>query len=434
MAAAVLSIAFAGSVCAAAGAAEVHTIDLPTTLRLAGSQNLDIQIARERLAEARANVAVAQAQFFPWLAPGVSYRKHEGRVQAVDGTIFDASKQTLVPGLTLNAQVDPGEAHFRALAARQLAKAADFGVNAQQQETALAAVLGYFDLLFAQAAAEVARDAIRISTNYQAQIERAVEAGVAYRGDALRVKVQAERNRLALRQVEEQRALASTRLAQVLNLDPAIQLAAPAAELVPLSLADIRQPLGEWVRAAMIQRPELKQTIASHEAARAQERGAVYGPMAPSVSGQIFAGGLAGGTGGSLANFGDQQDFFLGLSWRIGPGGLFDQGRVKAAQARARAAEFAVEKVHDDVTRQVVDAAVRMRSLADQIESAKAVLEAAEAGLDLAQQRKEFAVGIVLESIQSEQDLTRARLDYFRAVADFNKAQYQLLRAIGRSF
>src|SRR5262245_40675198 len=30
----------------------VHEIDLPTTLRLAGAQNLDVQIARERLAEA----------------------------------------------------------------------------------------------------------------------------------------------------------------------------------------------------------------------------------------------------------------------------------------------------------------------------------------------------------------------------------------------
>src|SRR4051812_36209971 len=33
----------------------VHVIDLPTALRLAGAQNLDIQIARERVAEARAN-------------------------------------------------------------------------------------------------------------------------------------------------------------------------------------------------------------------------------------------------------------------------------------------------------------------------------------------------------------------------------------------
>ena len=50
----------------------------------------------------------------------------------------------------------------------------------------------------------------------------------------------------------------------------------------------------------------------------------------------------------------------------------------------------------------------------------------------LARERKEFAVGVVLENIQAEQDLTRARLDYLRAVAEFDKAQYALLRAAGQ--
>ena len=52
--------------------------------------------------------------------------------------------------------------------------------------------------------------------------------------------------------------------------------------------------------------------------------------------------------------------------------------------------------------------------------------------LRLAQQRREFAVGIVLENIQAEQDLTRARLDYLKTVADFDRAQYALLKAIGK--
>ena len=49
----------------------------------------------------------------------------------------------------------------------------------------------------------------------------------------------------------------------------------------------------------------------------------------------------------------------------------------------------------------------------------------------LNQQRKEFAVGAVLESILSEQELTRARLDYLNIIAEFNKAQYTLKKALG---
>ncbi len=48
----------------------VYPIDLPTALRLANAQNLDIQIARERLKEAKANHESAVEQFFPWISPG----------------------------------------------------------------------------------------------------------------------------------------------------------------------------------------------------------------------------------------------------------------------------------------------------------------------------------------------------------------------------
>jgi outer membrane protein TolC len=58
-------------------------------------------------------------------------------------------------------------------------------------------------------------------------------------------------------------------------------------------------------------------------------------------------------------------------------------------------------------------------------------LQAAAETLKLSEERKEFAVGNVLEVIQAEQDLTRARADYANAVVDYDKAQYALTRAIG---
>jgi outer membrane protein TolC len=40
-------------------------------------------------------------------------------------------------------------------------------------------------------------------------------------------------------------------------------------------------------------------------------------------------------------------------------------------------------------------------------------------------------VGIVLEDIQAQQDLTQARSDYFTALAEYNKSQYGLNTAVG---
>jgi outer membrane protein TolC len=125
-------------------AATNQPIDLPTALKLAGAQNLDVQIARERLREAEAQRDAAVYNFFPWITPGVGYRRHDGRIQDIVGTVFDASKQQLTPGATLEARLELGDAWFKVLAARQLAKAADHAAAAQQQETVTAAALGYF--------------------------------------------------------------------------------------------------------------------------------------------------------------------------------------------------------------------------------------------------------------------------------------------------
>ncbi|MDQ3623900.1 MAG: TolC family protein, partial [Verrucomicrobiota bacterium] len=111
-----------------------HRIDLATALRLAGANNLDVQIARQRLAEVEASELSAIEQFFPSISPGFSYRRHEGNVQTVEGEIIDADKELYSAGATVNAQVELGEAIFRALAARQLVQAARHAAGAQRQE------------------------------------------------------------------------------------------------------------------------------------------------------------------------------------------------------------------------------------------------------------------------------------------------------------
>ncbi|MEO8426123.1 MAG: TolC family protein [Verrucomicrobiota bacterium] len=67
----------------------------------------------------------------------------------------------------------------------------------------------------------------------------------------------------------------------------------------------------------------------------------------------------------------------------------------------------------------------------NQINLARRGLTAAEEGLHLSQQRQEFGVGMVLENVQAEQDVTRARTVYLRAIAEFDKAQYELSGAAG---
>jgi outer membrane protein TolC len=412
--------------------ANVYLIDLPTALRLAGAQNLDIQLAREKVAEAHANHDSAIERFFPWLSPGVAFRGHDNLIQATEGNVIDVHKKSYAPGLTLTIQTDIGDAIFKAIEARQLLNASDHALDAQREETIAAAAQGYLDLVKAKSAVGVAAEAVTISDEYERQIDRAVEAGIAFKGDALRVKVQHERDRLALRRAQEERTTASARLARILHLEPGVELDARESTPAPLSLASAREPALRLIEEAFAARPEIEQSAALVLAAREAKNGAVYGPMIPTLGAQAFAGHFGGGRSGQPGRFGESEDYAASLSWRVGPGGLFDVGQIRAKQSRMRAAALDAEKVRDRIAFEIVTSRERVLSLADQLATAKQALADAEQSLRLDRERKEFGVGVVLETIVAEQELTRARNDYLATVAEYDKAQYSLLAALGR--
>lgn len=406
-------------------------IDLPTALKLAGAQNLDVQIARERLREAEAQRDATIYNFFPWVTPGLGYKRNDGRIQDVTGNLFDTSKQQLTPGVSFEARLDLGDAWFKALAAKQLAKAAGHAAEAQQQETVLLAALGYFDLIKARATGDVAQEAARISGNYAGQLQRGVELGLIFKGDALRARGQAERNQLAVQQAREQQRIAAARLAQLLRLDPAVNLTPADSELLPLTLIPTNAALDSLVAQALGGRPELKQGAALASAAAKQRSAATVGPLIPSLGAQGFVGGLGGGRNNDLDNFGGSSSMALTLGWRFGPGGIFDSARERTADSRMRAAALANDKLSDDIIRQVVEAHTRVHSLGDQLVTLQRALATAEEAFRLTRERKEQGVGIVLENIFEEQELTRARNDFVATIAEFNKAQYGLRRAAG---
>ena len=405
----------------------VYPIDLPTVLRLAGAQNLDVQLAAAAVAEARANRTSALEKFFPSLSPGVARTHHEGNTQAVDGSIVDVTKSSYAAGLTLAAQVPLGEALYGALQSRQLLKAADASLDVQRQESLLAAVQGYLELVRASALVAVTRDAAATSTSYEQQLGEAVRAGIAFRGDEMRVRTQSQRLQIDVQQAQQQQQIAAARLVQVLNLDPLVTLAPADAAPLPLALAGLDAPLESQISRAQQDRAEAGRSGALLSAADAARRGVLYGPAIPSIGAQAFGGQF----GANRDNAGTSRDYYLGLNWRIGPGGLFDLGRIRASDARLRTAQLADEKQHAEIARQVIEGRAQVDGLREQVGLAESAMAAAGETLRLTRDRKQLGVGSVLEDIQAQQELVRARTQYFASVTELNKAQYALLRALG---
>jgi outer membrane protein TolC len=124
-------------------------------------------------------------------------------------------------------------------------------------------------------------------------------------------------------------------------------------------------------------------------------------------------------------------DYTVGVMWRIGPGGLFDFGRIRARNAQLATVELGGAKLKDAIAAEVVASITRVRASSDQIALAEKTLGTATETLRLTRARKQFGVGIVLEDIQAQQAVTQARSDYVTAIAEFDKAQYGLNKAVG---
>ncbi len=155
----------------AAGRQEARAIDLATVLRLAGAQNLDVQIAAQRLEEARAVHRITLEQFFPWLSAGLTYRRHDDLLQDTLGDLVEVHKGSYAPDVGLAAQTDVGGALYRSRETRALWAASEHGLDAQRAESVLAAAQTYFDLARAQAAVAVADEALRVSREHEDQLE-----------------------------------------------------------------------------------------------------------------------------------------------------------------------------------------------------------------------------------------------------------------------
>ena len=407
------------------------TIDLATALRLGGAKNLDVQLARNAVRQAEAKHAETRNRFFPWFTVGTGYHSLNGNTQDVAGNIVDVSKQSYQAGAGVVAELRLGEAIYQSLAARQRSTAAGHALESVRHNLYAEISAAYFDLLLAQAAMRLNEESRSLAADYQSQVAAAVTAGIAFEADQYRAQVQTLRHDLAIRKALEDVQLASARLCELLRLPNGLDLRGSSRELVPLEFISSAASLTAQVGRALDRRPELRSREALLEAARLDTEAIVKGPLIPDLSLRATTGGLGGGNNGHTGNFDESSEFIVGIGWRFGPGGIFDTARTASAQAVQEQEVILLDKTRLRVTREVLEAMARVRSIDTRLATTRKLLEATEKTYQLCRGRGATGVGGVLETLRAEEDLSFARLSWFELVADYNKAQVALRRACG---
>jgi outer membrane protein TolC len=424
-----------------------QTLDLGVALRLAGVDNPTINIAREQVREAAAGELAARSMLLPSVNIGGNYHYHNGALQASFGGIRNLHSQSLylgfgartlaaesvgIPGVRLFAHL--GDAYYEPLAAAQRVSARQSDAQAVNNDILLRVAAAYLELIGAEARLDVLKageaDAAEIARLTRVYAEK----GQGRQGDADRAAAHAQLVAKEIRRAEEEVAVASARLCQLLNLDPSVRLRTPGGAVQTFRLVPETADAEGLLADALRNRPEVFARSADALQAQIRVRQEKARPLVPTLS-VGFSGGLFGG-GGSLVpyNFSPltgRTDLDVLAFWNVQNLGFGNRAQVRRADAVLGEAVASYDAIVNRVRREVTEARADAQAAARQIGLAQTALADAVEGFRLESERIKQAQGRPIVILDSFQQLLDARLELVRAVIAFDIAQFRLFVAVG---
>ena len=429
---------------------EVQPIDLDTALRLAGVQNPELNVARQRVLEAVAVRQLAAARFLPSINPGMNYDTHSGNLQQSNGNILSVNRSAVYVGAGSNA-VAAGTVNipgvflggntavviFNYLESRQLVRQREFDNIAVRNQVFLRVTLAFSELLRSEG-----RRAVALQAREEAQAIAKLTADYAVTGqgryaDANRAATDLQRREAYLKQVESELLTSSARLCQLLNLDPSIRLHPTDAYVVPHPLVPDPIAVGELIALGLLRRPELAAQRASVIQGLLLLDEAKALPFSPTIY------------------LGYQRRWFrrrqqpgpADLRRLRGPerfrrDGLLDHPEPRrrqrrhdpGANANLQVRRFEQIEMLNRVRAEVAEAYARTHARYAQIETNESAIKSGLLSFtqDLDRIRYRSRDVLPIELLNSFQLMANARIDYIDAIVDYNRAQFELYVALGQ--
>jgi hypothetical protein len=210
------------------------------------------------------------------------------------------------------------------------------------------------------------------------------------------------------------------------------------------------EPIERLLSLAQMTRPELAATRNLAQAAEERWREERFRPFVPNLyvrgnSNQLpdsmAVSGFGGGQGGSVGRLGLRDDFELQAMWEVRNLGLGNLALIRGRRAELEASRMQAYRAQDIVAQEVVAAAAQVRSAAARVKQSerelREAIQSADENLLGLGEVKRVAANLLIpiirpqEAMASVQALLQAYFDYYGTVADFNRAEFALYRALG---
>jgi outer membrane protein TolC len=392
-------------------------------------QNPEVAIANLNLVENGEKRKIAKSALLPQASLGVTQQVDRANVAALFGEAVPGFPGHTGPfwttraGGTFTAPVLDLTAWRRWQAARESVHTSDAEritareLNAQLVVSQyLGALRATADLEAAQSRRDLAKALFDLATDLQ-------KSGVGTGIDTLRANVEFQNERQRYSEAETQRKIALYGLSRLLNLDPeqSIELADKASFFETPSV-NPEISLNEAYGA----RPEMKTVLSEIRVAEFQKR-AAQSERLPKVAAE---------GGWSLFGLGPSNMipvYEFGATVQVP---LFTGGRIGAEVATADIELKKLAQTERDLRNQI---AQEVKTALAQIEAARTEVEAANLGVNLAQETvrqagDRFRAGVAnnIEVITAQDGLARANDNQIAALYRYNQSRADLARATGR--
>ena len=421
-------------------------LDRPLTadecVRLALDRNYRIRQASDLKSLEDANKLSAWGEFVPSLNLGYDYQHSSSSRSSDSQGAFNQtySNENDANGWSLGASQTlfslPGI--YNIIAAGRNSGAAEEDVRNAEQTAAQIVRQQYYNVIESIKLEEVAREDVRLAGEELKRTQSLFEVGSVARTDVLKSNVRVSESQSSLTAAVNRIDIERARLNQALALPPSSKV----------QLVESLDPRGDnpdsaaAFAQALEQRPDIRAAQLRLSAAEARKKAAVGGKV-PFIS-HSFRKSDTDSRGDEL-DFIDNEiqssfvrsntdawSYQIGASWNI-LDGLVTESNMQRAKYNKLLQEHQLLDLENSVMVETTEALVALRNAQAQILVAREARASAEEDLNLSQERYSVGLGTILELIDAQVNVSRARTGEVTAMAAEKRAEAQLDKAIGRT-
>jgi outer membrane protein len=392
--------------------------------------NSDLKAKAEAIERAGYVVKQTKADFYPKLGTDYTYNRRDKDTNLNLGSVSVPS--SVKDNFSWNVRVSqPLFTGFSLTAAHEISKlGVDSGrLDYQIEELDLVFRVkeAYFAVLEADKGVDVARSAVDSLESNVKVARDFYGVGIIPINDVLKAEVELAKARQNLVAALNGASLARSSFNTILSR--------PIE--TPVTLEDIlaykpqEGVFQEYVDRAMDLRPEMK-VIANALSKVDQEITLAKSSYYPEVglTYRYIREGDDPGVDGSVVHNPSSWDITAGLSWT-----LWDWGKTRNAVAEKKRGKsellYTRQSLEDAIRLEVKSAVLSLDEAEKNIPTTRKAVEQAEENLRVNEERYRAQVTTITEVLDAQALLTRARVDYYRALYGHNVAHARLLRAMG---